>query len=413
MRIVTNNATLRGTVQVPASKSLSNRALMIKAYLQQDERVRLHNLSEGSDTRVMQTCLTQLAHYEGPLTLDCADAGTVFRFILPLLAASENKTFTLKGTRRLLQRPIMPLIEALRSLGASIEVNKDLSLQIEGKRLRGGHLQIDASQSSQFVSALSLLAPTLPGGLSIELLGQRVSFPYIRMTLDVMAHFGVTCTQENNTLIIPEQAYIPQALRIENDWSSASFYYAMGLFCKELDLFLPGLQSESLQGDAHVVNLAAQLGIQSTFTHGGVHLQKTNALSEAELSKLCFDYTDYPDLAVPFIVACSALFPGVKSTGIQHLNLKESERLQALQTELKKLGYNLNYSEGVLHCSHEQIDFKKSLFDLSTYHDHRLAMAFAALAFTGKVIVIDDAECVRKSFPQFWGQLSDLQLSVY
>lgn len=413
MRIVTNSTTLRGIVQVPASKSLSNRALMIKAYLNHDSRVQLDNLSNGTDCKIMQSNVTTYSNYTEPIVLNCADAGTVFRFMLPLLASAENKRFTLTGTKRLLQRPIMPLVEALRALGASIDLNTDLSLSIEGRRLRGGKVQIDASQSSQFVSALCLLAPTLPGGLSIETTGQRVSFPYIRMTLDVMGHFGVHYREENNTLIIPEQAYEAKAYRIENDWSSAAFYYAMGLFCKQLDLFLPGLTPNSIQGDSYVSRIATQLGIQSTFSEQGVRIQKLVAAPLEERKALCIDYTDYPDLAVPFIVACAVLFPEVRSTGIHHLNLKESERLQALQIELKKLGYTLQYHEGVLSCLHERTDFKHSLFNLSTYHDHRLAMAFSMLAFTGKVIVIDDAACVRKSFPQFWGQLSELGLSVY
>lgn len=413
MRIVTNSSSLRGTVQVPASKSLSNRALMIQAYMPAEKHLPLHNISSGTDSLVMQENLQSIALGHPHTLIDCRDAGTVYRFILPLLASRVGQTFTLTGTKRLRQRPILPLINALKQLGAHIEEKEDSSWYIEGRSLQGGTLQIDASQSSQFVSALCLLAPTLSGGLTLSLTGQRVSFPYIQMTLDVMQHFGIQHQVQSHELHIPQQAYSPREYQIENDWSSASFYYSLALFSSSTELELPGLSKNSLQGDAHVVDIASQLGIQTTFTNNGIIITKKERPTAEALANCCIDYTNYPDLAVPFIVACAALFPEVKSTGIQHLNLKESERLQALQIELKKLGYVLEYNNDVLSTHWERTDFKHSLFYLNTYHDHRLAMAFAPLAFTGKVIVIDDAECVRKSFPQYWAQLADLKLSVY
>lgn len=413
MRIVTNSSSLRGTVQVPASKSLSNRALMIQAYMPINEHLPLHNISSGTDSLIMQENLHAIALGNSHTLIDCRDAGTVFRFILPLLASRVGQSFTLTGTKRLRQRPILPLINALKQLGAHIEEREEATWYIEGRTLQGGTLHVDASQSSQFVSALCLLAPTLPGGLTLSLTGQRVSFPYIQMTLDVMQHFGIQHHVQSDGVHIPQQAYIPREYHIENDWSSAAFYYSLALFSSSTQLELPGLSKNSLQGDAHVVEIASQLGIQTTFTDTGLLLSKKERPSAEALATCCIDYTNYPDLAVPFIVACAALFPEVQSTGIQHLNLKESERLQALQIELKKLGYVLEYKNDILRTHWERTDFKHSLFYLNTYHDHRLAMAFAPLAFTGKVIVIDDAECVRKSFPQYWAQLAELKLSVY
>jgi len=413
MRIVTNSSSLRGTVQVPASKSLSNRALMIRAFMPANASMPIHNLSSGTDSVVMQENLQAIASGQAHTIIDCRDAGTVFRFILPLLATRVGQSFTLTGTKRLRHRPIQPLVKALQELGAHIEEKNDATWYIEGRALQGGKLHIDASQSSQFVSALCMLAPTLPGGLHITLSGQRVSFPYIRMTLDVMNKLGVHYQQDTDSLHIPEQAYVPCEYHIENDWSSAAFYYSLALFSNNASLHLPGLYKNSLQGDAHVVEIAKQLGIETSFTEIGIHITKKEVPSAEALKNNIIDYTDYPDLAVPFIVACAALFPDVRSTGIQHLNLKESERLSALQTELKKVGYTLTYENDVLQAHADKVDFKHSLFNLNTYHDHRLAMAFAPLAFTGKVIVIDDAECVRKSFPQYWAQLAELRISVY
>jgi len=413
MRIVTNSSNIRGTVQVPASKSLSNRALMIRAYMSSEAHIPIHNLSSGTDAVVMQENLQAIAVGQDHTIIDCRDAGTVFRFILPLLATRIGQSFTLTGTKRLRQRPIQPLVKALQQLGAHIEEKNDATWYIEGRALQGGKLHLDASQSSQFVSALCLLAPTLPGGLQITLSGQRVSFPYIRMTLDVMHKFGIHYQQDDNGLYIPEQAYQPCEYHVENDWSSAAFYYSLALFSQQAQLYLPGLHKNSLQGDAHVVEIASQLGIETSFSDKGIYITKKHVPSAEALKKNIIDYTDYPDLAVPFIVACAALFPEVRSTGIQHLNLKESERLHALQIELKKLGYVLEYKNNVLQSYTEKTDFTHSLFNLNTYHDHRLAMAFAPLAFTGKVIVIDDAECVRKSFPQYWAQLAELRMSVY
>ncbi len=413
MRIVTNSSALQGTVQVPASKSLSNRALMIRAYMPLEAHMLIHNLSSGTDAVVMQENLQAIAAGQAHTVIDCSDAGTVFRFILPLLATRVGHSFTLTGTKRLRQRPIQPLVKALQELGAHIEEKNDATWYIEGRALQGGKLHIDASQSSQFVSALCMLAPTLPGGLTISLSGQRVSFPYIRMTLDVMYKFGIRYQQDEDGLHIPEQAYTPCEYHVENDWSSAAFYYSLALFSQQAQLHLPGLYKNSLQGDAHVVDIAAQLGIETTFTEKGIHITKKQVPSAEALKNCLIDYTDYPDLAVPFIVTCAVLFPEVRSTGIQHLNLKESERLSALQIELKKVGYVLEYENDILQAYADKVDFKHSLFNLNTYHDHRLAMAFAPLAFTGKVIVIDDAECVRKSFPQFWAQLAELRMSVY
>lgn len=413
MRIVTNSSALQGTVQVPSSKSLSNRALMIRAYMPSEAHMRIHNLSSGTDAVVMQENLQAIATGQAHTEIDCRDAGTVFRFILPLLCTRVGQSFTLTGTKRLRQRPIQPLVKALQQLGAHIEEKNDATWYIEGRTLQGGKLHIDASQSSQFVSALCMLAPTLPGGLTLLLSGQRVSFPYIRMTLDVMNKLGIHYQQNDDELHIPEQAYKPCEYHVENDWSSAAFYYSLALFSQKAQLYLPGLYKNSLQGDAHVVEIAAKLGIETTFTEKGILLTKKQVPSAEALKNYIIDYTDYPDLAVPFIVTCAVLFPEVRSTGIQHLNLKESERLSALQIELKKVGYTLEYENGILRSYADKVDFKHSLFNLNTYHDHRLAMAFALLAFTGKVIVIDDAECVRKSFPQYWAQLAELKLSVY
>lgn len=378
------NGFLKGSVSLPESKSESNRALMIAAY--GGFPLDVDGLSDAHDTVLLKTLLelieasTSLRGVSATKQsiINCEDAGTVARFLLTYLA---NKTgiWQLTGTERLCQRPMAPLIDALRHLGADI-VGDTLPLRITGKPIKGGSVTLDASQSSQFASSLLLAAPTWEQGLQLTLKGNPVSMPYLEMTIKMMEYYGIQVIREDNTITVPHQSYQPRPFVVSPDWSAASYWYEMMALSDGGEVLLKGLRPDSLQGDAVVAEWFNTLGVLTTFEPEGARLTKTMTKPQ----DLVFDFTDTPDLFPAVYATCYALGLDAVFKGTATLSAKESDRLNALKAELSHLGENRVFR---------------------TYGDHRIAMALASLWPKYGSIEVDDPSVVGKSYPDFWENL--------
>ena len=375
-----------GEVVLPASKSESNRALMIAAYggFAPD----FQNLSDSNDTLVLVEALRKAQSRE--TIIDIADCGTAARFMTSYLACHEGD-WLLTGTERMKQRPIKPLVDALLVLGADIQyVEKRgfLPLQIRGKALQGGKVGIDMSQSSQFASSLLLAAPMFSKGLELELLGCANSLPYLDMTIRILCHFSAQAEKRDGTVIVKPQPYKKQPFTVEPDWTAASYWYEMAAFSEECEIKLRSLMvpepdegpkgRPNLQGDAIIAEWMKSFGVCTTAVADGIILTKT----PFERKPLSFDFTHCPDLYPTIAATCAGLKIEATFTGLDNLRLKESDRVEAMQQELAKLG------NGPLHfCAH---------------NDHRIVMALAPIAMRCGSISFDHPEVVRKSYPGFW-----------
>lgn len=308
------------------------------------------------------------------------------------------------------QRPIKILVDALRSLGADIRYfDKEgfPPLQIFGKELRGGELSLPGNVSSQYISALLMIAPYMQNGLELTLTGKIVSTPYIEMTLEMMSHFGIETHRSNNTIRVPAGRYCPKQFRIEPDWSAASYWYEIAVLAPEADIFLPNLSNKSLQGDAHIAALFEPLGVSSLFSQEGIELRK----SDKTISLYEQDLSEQPDLAQTLVVTCCLIGLPFKFTGLQTLKIKETDRISALQNELIKLGYKLISSDRSLEWDGESITPKVTPV-IETYDDHRMAMAFAPASFLFPGIKIKDISVVDKSYPNYWKDLCKAGFSL-
>jgi 3-phosphoshikimate 1-carboxyvinyltransferase len=403
---------IRAEVKLAASKSESNRALIINA-LTHFKGV-LTNISEARDSQTMQRLLQS-----GESVADVIDAGTTMRFLTAYFAITGQKK-TMTGTPRMCERPIGLLVDALRSLGAQISYGKQEGyppLHLEGFRYSGIHnLQIRGDVSSQYISALLMIAPLLPEGLTLTLEGEVGSRPYIEMTLHQMACFGIEYKTNwtTKTITVPAQAYQPKPYAIESDWSGASYWYSIVALAEDAEVELIGLKEESLQGDSAIVRIMEHLGVQSLFTKRGVLLQKTTATPS-----LGWDFTHCPDLAQTVAVCCAMKNIHLSMTGVESLKIKETDRINALQQELRKLGAELREVEP--NVSYEVVrvhdgELSGTTPSIHTYDDHRMALAFAPVGMT-RPIVIEEPGVVVKSYPSFWEhlgrvtELEELQLS--
>lgn len=402
-----------GTVRLPASKSISNRALIIRALSGEDTPIT--NLSDAADTQVLLRLLETT-----PDTYDVGHAGTTFRFLLSHLALQPGR-HVLTGSERMQQRPIGPLVDALRDLGAAITyLNREgyPPLLIEtGKLTRKSHLVIPATVSSQFISSLLMVAPLLPDGLRLSLEGNIVSRSYIEMTLAIMATFGVSHSWEGQEIIVPRQTYRMHPFEVESDWSAASYFYAIAAFADSAEITLAGLRKNSLQGDAAIAEIMEIFGVHTVFDETGAHLTKVPGLLPPMME---WDFLNCPDIAQTVAVICAGT--GVRGlfSGLETLSIKETDRIAALKTELAKIGASfVRFSPRFAKKSAKThyyitpnetaLPFDPPVFD--TYDDHRMAMAFAPLAILYK-IGIRHPEVVKKSYPGFWGGLQELGIVV-
>lgn len=390
-------------IALPSSKSESNRALIINALC--DNKADLSNLSEARDTQTMIRLLKS-----DEQELDVLDAGTTMRFLIGYTAV-KNLDKILTGTERMCERPVKILIEALHSLGAEIDyLGKEgyPPVHIKGiKNQRTNHIFIKGDVSSQYISALLMIAPNLPEGLSLELVGKVYSRPYIEMTLQLMQQFGISYTWNDNIITISPQEYKPVQYKIESDWSGASYWYSLVALAKDARLTLLGLRENSLQGDIRIAAIMDQLGVRSTFSENRVLLTKKDHLKEVAI-----DFTDCPDLAQTVAVVCAVKGVVCKMTGLESLRIKETDRILALQNELGKIGASLieNNGEWTLIPSKENLK-PVDQYTFSTYDDHRMAMAFAPLATNFKVR-IEHPEVVNKSYPSFWNHLMSIGIKT-
>lgn len=402
--------TLTGEITLAGSKSISNRTLIIRAL--SGENFPISHLANAKDTDLLQGLLAST----DPVR-DAGAAGTTFRFMTAYLSTQPG-TQTLTGTERMKQRPIGVLVDALRKLGANIEyLEKEgyppLLIGPPDSFGSNNQVQISAGTSSQYISALLMIAPTLPNGLELELVGKIVSRPYIEMTLAQMAYFGVQHEWEGQFIWVAPQQYQARPFVVEADWSAASYYYSMAALADEVDLQLNGLFKESLQGDAALTDIVAQLGVKTTFNEKGIHLSK-NGLALPSVFE--YDFLLCPDLAQTIAVICAGLGVTGRFTGLETLRIKETDRIAALDQELAKVGVKV-IEEGFASDGKEyfRIDGKAHIPspapEFATYEDHRMAMAFAPLAFLGE-IKIHEPEVVVKSYPDFWRDLKAVGFEV-
>ena len=396
---------LRGTAQLPASKSEANRALILQALAGGGT---LGNLSDANDTQLM---LRLLAAAPGTAELSAEDAGTVMRFLTAYLTVT-NWRGRLTGTARMQERPIAVLVDALRQAGASINyLNSDgyPPLEIAGfaaakEADSPTELSVRGDISSQYISALLMVGLRLPGGLRLTLTGHIGSRPYINMTVALMQRFGADYSAVGGVLTVRPGQYRPTDYTIESDWSAASYWYSfVALAPAGSEIMLSGLRRESLQGDQAIAGMMTNFGVETIFLPNGVHLRQVPLVAQTEIQTL--DFTDCPDLAQTVAVIAAALNRPVDLTGLESLRIKETDRIAALQTELAKFGGDLrDLGEGRFRAESRDF-FSVSGQLVATYHDHRMAMAFAPLAMRG-ALRVEAPTVVRKSYPQFWKELA-------
>lgn len=391
---------LHGEVRLPASKSLSNRALIIQAIANQGNFIR--NLSKARDTVLLKKLLSQTDP-----KLDCEMAGTTLRFLMAHFASKPGKEVILTGSERLLVRPVKALADALINLGAEIEYQRNPGfppLKITGAPLDGGEVNITGSISSQFISALAMVAPNFKKGLTINIEGKLVSEPYLHMTMDLMRYFDADVAYKNGQMRIGHKIYIMCSYTVESDWSSASFFYALLALSEQGELRLKRLSLNSSQGDVRCAELFEMFGVHSEQENKTIKLLKT----EASNQPLELDLMGNPDLAQPIAVVIAAQKRKAVLTGLQTLQLKESERLTALKAELEKLRVDVKIENNrTLHI--DGSNFSPNSVDIETHNDHRMAMAFAPLVVKCPELTIKQPQVVDKSFPDFWKQLGSIE----
>lgn len=391
-------ANSRLLIHLPASKSISNRLLIIQAL--SNFQFEIENLSKAKDTSILQEAL--LSRKKG---IDVGMAGTAYRFLTAFLAIKPSNIVKLSGADRMHERPIGILVEALKELGAEIDYLEKKyypPLVIKGRNLVEKELQIDASVSSQFVSALLLIAPYIKGGLTLKLVEGESSKPYVEMTRSLMNACGVKSERIRNYLIVEEGAYtFKQSIRVEADWSSAAFFYQVLLFNDQLyEIQFEALSLASIQGDQALAELASIFGVETIEENGNVIIRKCG--ERKELTRL--NLIDCPDLAPSLIVIAALNCNELIIDGIKTLRIKECNRIKALSNELQKIGAQL------IEVTNDQIMIKKTdglpdKVEFNTYNDHRMAMCLAPLAFVIDEVKIENIKVVKKSFPNYWLEL--------
>ena len=391
---------LEGEVKLPFSKSESNRVLIIRAL--SDSSFDIAGLSDAEDTRLLEALLKSQA-----TVLDCGAAGTTFRFLTAYLACREGEVRILTGNERMKQRPVHILVEALNQMGADIAYEEEAGfppLRINGKNIRGGRVALEGGISSQFISALLMIAPTLQEGLEVEIKGDFVSRPYVEMTIHLMAQFGVRASVKGNTITVPFRAYQPVDYHISPDWSAASYWFEAAALSESAGILLSGLKSGTFQGDERVAALFNSLGVISTPTAAGLMLTKNKHVTIDRDHFTC-DFSDVPDLTQTMAVTFAALGISADIKGIANLRLKETDRIDAIQAELCKFGIDCRYEGAVLKVRNEIIEPKDRNIVIDTYNDHRMAMAFTPLALKLGKVDIRHPQVVEKSYPGYWREI--------
>ena len=395
---------IKATIQLPASKSISNRALIINALA--ESNCTPDNLSDCDDTRVMIKALTQDEE-----TIDIMAAGTAMRFLTAYLSVTPGERI-ITGTTRMQQRPIQILVNALRELGAEINYTNNEGfppLRIKGTELKGNEISLKGNVSSQYISALLMIAPALKNGIVLHLSGEIISRPYINLTLQLMQDFGAKAAwTSSDSISVAPQPYTSIPFTVESDWSAASYWYQIAALSPKTEIELLGLFRNSYQGDSRGAEVFSRLGITTEFTTKGVKLKKTGKAPK----RLEEDFIDIPDLAQTFVVTCALMNIPFRFTGLQSLKIKETDRIAALRNELKKLGYLIEEeNDSVLMWNGERCKPEETPV-IATYEDHRMAMAFAPAIICHPTMQIADPQVVTKSYPGYWKDLKQAGFQI-
>lgn len=394
---------IKESIKITGSKSESNRSLLLKALY---STINISNLSNSDDAIVMEKGL-QITSGK----VDIHHAGTAMRFLTSYFATQEGKEVTLTGSQRMTERPIKVLVEALQSLGADISYVKNEGyppIRIKGKKITNNKVSLPANISSQYISSLLLTAPSLENGIELELVGKITSVPYIKMTLALLSQIGVESNFVGNTITVsPKKEVAPTNLVVESDWSSASYYYGLiALSDVGSQITLSAYKENSLQGDSVLAKIYTDFGVQTTFKENQIVLEK---IQKEQLPKVAIDLANAPDIAQTIAVTCFGLGVACHLTGLHTLKIKETDRLEALHTELSKLGANITVTNETLSLEPSENIVPDVAID--TYNDHRMAMAFGPLALKTSLF-INDAEVVSKSYPGYWEDFKNLGIVV-
>ena len=370
-------------IDLPASKSISNRLLIIQALSK--ERFKIENLSDSDDTKSLKEAL-----YSKENIIDIGHAGTSFRFLTSYLSIQNGKRVILTGSERMKERPIKELVKVLQKIGAKIEYLENEGfppLTINGTRLEGGKVEIDGDVSSQFITSILLIAPTLEKGIELKIKGELVSKSYVTMTLKLMNRFGIESSWENNIIKIASQHYIAKNYKVEADWSAASFWFEIAALSKDCNIKLNGLQQDSIQGDKKSIEIFRNLGVDSKFEDGKLILTKNQTISTCTT----YNLIETPDLYQSLRCTLFSKNIAANFSGVHTLKDKETDRILSVDTELKKLN---------------------STRIIDTYKDHRMVMSFAPLCLKFGKLQINDSKVVNKSYPNFWKDLKKAEFII-
>ncbi len=392
LRINKINKTISGRIQITGSKSESNRLLVLQQFY---PNLKIKNVSNSDDSVAMQHALANISN-----EINIGHAGTAMRFLTAYFAVKENSKIVLTGSRRMQNRPIKILVEALRELGADIRYLKKEGyppLEITGKTLTKNFIEIKGSVSSQYISALLLIAPTLQNGLQLKFKGEVTSVSYIKMTLQILNELGIEYRWEDDLIVVkPKSKIEDNTITVESDWSSASYYFSLVALSPNSEITISSYKKNSLQGDALLTEIYKNLGVDTVFESNTILLKNTKTLNP---NRLTVDLKSTPDIAQTITVTCFGLGIECYLTGLHTLKIKETDRLVALKNEIEKLGGKVIITNETLHLNPAIEIYENAC--ISTYNDHRMAMAFAPLAL--KVpIEIEEANVVSKSYPDFW-----------
>ncbi|MBK9224254.1 MAG: 3-phosphoshikimate 1-carboxyvinyltransferase [Flavobacterium sp.] len=396
-------ANLHSSIQITGSKSETNRLLLLQALY---PTITLANTSNSDDSEVMQKALKGNQEI-----VDIHHAGTAMRFLTAYFAVNEGREVVLTGSQRMTERPIKVLVEALQQLGAQISYEKEVGyppIRIKGQKITANKVTIPANVSSQYISALLLVAPKLENGIELTLEGEITSIPYIKMTLALLNEIGIETHFTGNTILIKPLTTSPkpQTLTVESDWSSSSYFFSLVALSNEASISLSSYKQSSLQGDSALVKIYEQMGVKTHFDENKMTLVKQ---PNFKFERLNLDLNNTPDIAQTIVVTSLGLGIGCHLTGLHTLKIKETDRLEALRIELTKLGAKISVTNDSLTL--EATHHINSNVKIATYNDHRMAMAFAPLAL--KVpIEIENAEVVSKSYPDFWEDLRSLGFEI-
>ena len=391
-----------GKIKITGSKSETNRLLLLKAFF---KNFKIENKSNSDDSFVMESALNSTSDL-----IDIQHAGTAMRFLTAYFSQLEGREVVLTGSSRMQQRPIKILVEALKLLGANIEYEKEKGyppLRIKGKKLYGGSISLPADISSQYISSLIMLGSVLDEGIEINLVGKVTSLPYVNMTIDLLTNLGVESDFKGQRIIVKNSNQIKNSVQIvESDWSSASYFFSIAALADQAHIYLKSYKKNSLQGDSVLRSIYKDLGVNSRFEGNNLILTK----EKVSLTKrIKWNLSNSPDIAQTIAVSCYGLGIGCDLEGLHTLKIKETDRLRALYNELSLLGAKISVTDKSLHLAAGQ-NFKKGIA-ISTYDDHRMAMAFAPLAI--KIpLSIKKAEVVSKSYPDFWKDLNSLNFKI-